>query len=203
MKIAVLGAGHVGLVTAVTLAKLGREITVFDADPSKNELLRQSKPPFHEPGLDELVVEQTALGNLVVAQSAADAIARSDVVFVCVGTPARADGATNLAAVEATTRSIARGAQTGTVVAEKSTVPAGTAERIAQTLARERPGTEFHVVSNPEFLREGSAVADSLSPERILIGGSTLRGSRQCAASMRRSSSRAFPTSRPTYGQPS
>ena len=176
MKIAVLGAGHVGLVTAVTLAKLGREITVFDADPSKNELLRQSKPPFHEPGLDELVVEQTALGNLVVAQSAADAVARSDVVFVCVGTPARADGAANLAAVEATTRSIARGAQTGTVVAEKSTVPAGTAERIAQTLARERPGTEFHVVSNPEFLREGSAVADSLSPERILIGGSTLRG---------------------------
>jgi UDPglucose 6-dehydrogenase len=170
MKIAVMGTGHVGLVTCVTLASLGHEVAGTDSDQEKIALLSERTPPFHEPGLGELLVRQMDAGRLSFSSDATDVVPGAEVVFICVGTPPRSDGAANLLAVELSARQAARHATGRLVVAEKSTVPAGTAARLKAFLARERPEVEFGVVSNPEFLREGTAIRDSLQPERILVG---------------------------------
>lgn len=173
MKVGVVGCGHVGLVTAATLAHLGHEVAATDSDPEKLALLSEGGIPFYEPGLPELVAEQAAAGRLRFAPETADVVRGSDVVFICVGTPPREDGEANLVAVERVARTIARAATGPLVVVEKSTVPVGTAERVRRTLARERPDVAFEVASNPEFLREGRAVRDSLEPDRILVGAET------------------------------
>jgi UDPglucose 6-dehydrogenase len=170
MKVGVVGCGHVGLVTAAALAELGHEVLGTDRDAEKLALLARGETPFYEPGLAELVAKARAAGRLRFVPEVADATRGREVVFICVGTPPRADGEANLAAVERVAREIARSATGPLVVVEKSTVPVGTAERVRTTLRRERPEIAFEVASNPEFLREGSAVSDALAPDRILVG---------------------------------
>jgi UDPglucose 6-dehydrogenase len=170
VRVAVVGTGHVGLVTSVALARLGHQVAGMDADGEKISLLQQGRSPFFEPGLDELLTEQTSAGRLRFSSESGDVLPGAEVVFICVGTPARVNGEANLIAVERAGREVARHASDGVVVVEKSTVPAGTARRVRLTIAREKPGLKFEVVSNPEFLREGRGVEDSLHPDRILIG---------------------------------
>jgi UDPglucose 6-dehydrogenase len=173
MRVGVVGCGHVGLVTAAALARLGHDVRATDRDGERLELLGRGDVPFFEPGLAELVAEGVGAGRLSFVPAIADAAADREVVFICVGTPPRADGDANLAAVERASRSIAHAATGPLVVVEKSTVPAGTAERVRRTLARERPDVRFEVASNPEFLREGRAVEDALAPDRIVVGAET------------------------------
>jgi UDPglucose 6-dehydrogenase len=171
MKVGVIGTGHVGLPTAATLAHIGRDVTATDADGEKIEALLRGGVPFFEPGLEDLVREGRASHRLRFTSDPAEALAGAEVAFICVGTPPRATGEANLTAVERSAEVVARHATGPVVVVEKSTVPAGTAERVAGILTRHRPEGDFSVVSNPEFLREGSAVEDSLRPDRILVGG--------------------------------
>jgi UDPglucose 6-dehydrogenase len=172
MRIGVVGTGHVGLVTCASLAALGHKVVGIDSDLEKIETLRNGGCPFFEPGLAELLSQVSAAGRLTFTNDPAEAVAGAEVVFICVGTPARADGEANLSAVEQSARAVARHATGRLVVVEKSTVPAGTANRIRRALVHERPDLngQLEVVSNPEFLREGRAVEDSLRPDRILIG---------------------------------
>lgn len=172
MRVGVIGTGHVGLVTSGSLASFGHEVIGSDSDGEKIDLLSRGNIPFHEPGLEELLEHQTSAGRLHFTTDAAQAIAGSDVVFICVGTPARPSGDPNLIAIEKAAQVVARYSSGRTVVVEKSTVPAGTAERVRQVLLARGAGNErnLEVVSNPEFLREGRAVEDSLHPDRILIG---------------------------------
>ena len=170
MKIGVIGTGHVGLVTCGTLAHLGHEVVGVDTDAEKIAQLEAGKMPFFEPGLQELVDEATQAGRLSFTTDIAEGARDADVVFICVGTPPKASGEANLAAVEAAARDVARNATKRTVIVEKSTVPAGTAGRLRRTIERERKDLALDVASNPEFLREGKGVEDSLSPTRILLG---------------------------------
>lgn len=176
MKVAVIGTGHVGLVTAATLASIGHEVAGTDTNAAKIELLRQGRTPFFEPGLQELLEEQVAAGRLRFDADPAEILPGTEVVFICVGTPAMPDGEANLAAVERSCIEIARHADAGIVVVGKSTVPAGTADRMRETFRRERPDAGFHLVSNPEFLREGTAIRDTLEPDRVLVGAEDAEG---------------------------
>ncbi|MGH9004357.1 MAG: UDP-glucose dehydrogenase family protein, partial [Acidimicrobiia bacterium] len=179
MRVTVIGAGHVGLVTAACLAHVGHDVLVDDDDPGKLELIRAGRSWFYEPGLQELLGEVTSAGRLRVAGGKAEAVGHGMVIFVCVGTPSRGDGSPNLAFVEAVAREVARSLPPGEfrLVCEKSTVPVQTGERVAQVIAREaRPEADWEVASNPEFLREGSALADTLQPDRIVVGVASERG---------------------------
>jgi UDPglucose 6-dehydrogenase len=170
MRIGVFGAGHVGLPTAAALAHIGHCVVVTDVDPSKLELLGRGVLPFYEPGLEALVSQEAAAGRLTFTSEPASVATDMDAVFICVGTPPRANGEANLLAVERAAESAARHATRPLVLVEKSTVPAGTASRIEQAIARLGIAVPLTVVSNPEFLREGHAVDDSLHPGRILVG---------------------------------
>jgi UDPglucose 6-dehydrogenase len=179
MRVTVIGAGHVGLVTAACLAQVGHEVVVDDDDPGKLELIRQGRPWFYEPGLAELLTEVIGAGRLRIAVDKAEAVRHGVVVFVCVGTPSRGDGSPNLAYVEVVAREVARHLPVGEfrLVCEKSTVPVQTGDRVAQVIAREAPpGADWEVASNPEFLREGSAVTDTLAPDRVVVGATSERG---------------------------
>jgi UDPglucose 6-dehydrogenase len=179
MRVTVIGAGHVGLVTAACLAHVGHDVVVDDDDPGKLELIRQGRSWFYEPGLQELLGEVIDAGRLRVGAGKAEAVRHGVVIFVCVGTPSRGDGSPNLAFVEAVAREVARHLPAGEfrLVCEKSTVPVQTGERVAQVIAREAPqGADWEVASNPEFLREGSAVVDTLQPDRVVVGTSSERG---------------------------
>jgi len=182
MRVTVIGAGHVGLVTAACLAHVGHDVLVDDDDASKLDLIREGRSWFYEPGLQELLGEVVRTGRLRIAGDKAEAVAHGTVIFICVGTPSRGDGSPNLAFVEAVAREVARGLPEGEfrVICEKSTVPVQTGERVAQVIAREaRPGADWEVASNPEFLREGSAVVDTLDPDRVVVG-STSRRAEDC-----------------------
>jgi UDPglucose 6-dehydrogenase len=179
MRVTVIGAGHVGLVTAACLAHVGHDVVVDDDDASKLDLIRQGRSWFHEPGLEELLGEVVRAGRLRVAGDKAEAVGHGTVIFICVGTPSRGDGSPNLTFVEAVAREVARSLPPGEfrLVCEKSTVPVQTGERVAQVIAREaRPEADWEVASNPEFLREGSAVVDTLDPDRVVVGTSSERG---------------------------
>jgi UDPglucose 6-dehydrogenase len=170
MRVAIIGTGHVGLVTAVMMAEVGHDVAAVDVDQEKIETLRRGEAPFYEPGLQELLDRHGDSRRLSFEHEAAEVLPGAEVVFICVGTPANPDGEANLAAVERSAADIARYADDGAVVVGKSTVPAGTAERIRATFERDRPDATFHLVSNPEFLREGTAIRDALEPERLLVG---------------------------------
>ena len=170
MKVGVIGTGHVGLPTAATLAHIGHDVTATDADQEKIEVLRRGGMPFFEPALEDLVRGEVEVGRLRFTADPAEALTDARVAFVCVGTPPRSSGEANLIAVERSAEIVARHAAGPTVVVEKSTVPAGTAARVAEILARHRSDGALTVACNPEFLREGSAVEDSLRPDRILVG---------------------------------
>lgn len=177
MRIGVIGTGHVGLVTCASLAKVGHEVIGCDVDAAKIETLKKGETPFYEPGLDELLAEQIARGRLSFTHESDAAVGESDVVFICVGTPPRASGEANLVAVEQSVIDVAQKARRPAVVVEKSTVPAGTAQRLRRTLKQVRPASldALELASNPEFLREGKAIEDSLEPERILVGAESER----------------------------
>jgi UDPglucose 6-dehydrogenase len=179
MRVTVIGAGHVGLVTAASLAHVGHDVVVDDDDPGKLELIREGRSWFYEPGLQELLGEVVRDGRLRTVSNKAEAVAHGTVIFICVGTPSRGDGSPNLAFVEAVAREVARSLPPDEfrLVCEKSTVPVQTGERVAQVIAREaRAGADWEVASNPEFLREGSAVVDTLDPDRVVVGTTSERG---------------------------
>ncbi len=169
MKIGVVATGHVGVVTAVTLAHLGHQVVGTDIDQEKLATLRRGRMPFYEPGAEALLKEGVESGRLLFEDSIG-ALADAEVTFICVGTPPRATGEASLLAVEKAAVEVARQASSQTVIVEKSTVPAGTATRVRRSVSRERSDIEIAVASNPEFLREGHAVKDSLEPDRILVG---------------------------------
>ena len=179
MRVTVIGAGHVGLVTAACLAHVGHDVMVDDDDAAKLDLIRQGRPWFYEPGLQELLGEVVRSGRLRIAGDKAEAVGHGTVIFICVGTPSRGDGSPNLAFVEAVAREVARSLPPGEfhLICEKSTVPVQTGERVAQVIAREaRPEADWEVASNPEFLREGSALVDTLDPDRVVVGTTSERG---------------------------
>jgi UDPglucose 6-dehydrogenase len=165
-KVTVIGGGHVGLPTAVVLAHFGHEVVLAESDPARFEMLERGESPVVETGLEELLSDGLRLGTLRIARSAAEAVAEADFVFLCVPTPQGADGAVDLSFVEAVTDEIKNSLRAGAIVVNKSTVPVGTAALLERVTQR----TGIRVVSNPEFLREGSAVADSLQPDRIVVG---------------------------------
>lgn len=169
MKVAVIGVGHVGLVTAATLAHFGHDVVGLDEDAAKIDSLERGRAPFFEPGLQDLLDEVLGSGKLRFTRDEASAIEGADCAFICVGTPARADGEANLLAVENAAWAVARNATGDVVVIQKSTVPVSTADRLDSIFAKATPH-RIRLVSSPEFLREGAAVADSLQPDRILVG---------------------------------
>jgi UDPglucose 6-dehydrogenase len=169
MRIAVIGVGHVGLVTAAAMAHLGHVVVGLDEDATKLDNLASGQTPFFEPGLLELVRKGVSVGRLEFTGDIAQATAGAQVAFICVGTPARPDGEANLQAVERAARAIAMHATQELVMVQKSTVPVKTAERL-MGLCNGVTTHRLHLASNPEFLREGQAVADFLRPDRILVG---------------------------------
>jgi UDPglucose 6-dehydrogenase len=183
MRIVITGAGYVGLTTGAALAYLGHEVTCVDIDEAKIEALSEGRSPIYEPGLDDLI--SLANSHLRFSIDAAAAIVDADVVFIAVGTPPSADGSPDLSAVEAAARTVGENmASEFTVVVNKSTVPIGSAHWV-ESLVKEafenrhgESGTErFAVCSNPEFLREGSAIADILYPDRVVVGSGNDRAS--------------------------
>ncbi|MDQ3982616.1 MAG: UDP-glucose/GDP-mannose dehydrogenase family protein [Actinomycetota bacterium] len=172
MNIGVIGTGHVGLVTCASLAKVGHDVVGTDVDAGKIARLKNGESPFYEPGLDVMLGELLEAGSLRFSVDSEDAVAEADVAFICVGTPPRATGEANLVAVEQSAIDVARKSTKRTVVVEKSTVPAGTAQRLRRMLKQVRGPSlpELEIASNPEFLREGKAIEDSMHPERILVG---------------------------------
>ena len=177
MRIGVVGAGHVGLVASASLAEIGHEVVATDADEERVDSLQHGIVPFYEPGLEELLDRNVSDRRLSFAVKTAEAVSGASAVFVCVGTPGRASGEANLVAVERAVREVARHADDGLVLVQKSTVPAGTATKIQRLMRLENRRASLHldVVSNPEFLREGRAVEDSLNPDRILVGAESSR----------------------------
>lgn len=176
VKIAVIGTGYVGLVTGVVLASLGHTVTCVDTDQDKLDTILAGKSPIYEPGLAEMIRQCLHDGRLLVSSSTEAATRANEIVFIAVGTPQGADGSTDLTYVRQVVTEIAKGVEDYTVVVNKSTVPVGSADVIARmfTDLGVAPGL-FDLVSNPEFLREGTAIRDTLSPDRIVIGSSSPR----------------------------
>ena len=171
MKIGIIGSGHVGLVTGACFAHLGHEVICIDQDPRKIALLKKGKTPIYEPGLAEMIETNLRKKRLSFAQEVSAAVRRAEVLFVCVWTPPKENGEADLSAVENVSREIARNMTSYRLIVEKSTVPVETGEWVYRTLeANRHRNVEFDVASNPEFLREGSAVQDFLSPDRIVMG---------------------------------
>jgi len=174
MNICVVGAGYVGLVTGAVFADLGNEVVCVDSVADKIDALQAGRLPIYEPGLEEMVTRNVGDGRLSFTTDLAGAVRRSVIVFIAVGTPPKVDGQTDLSAVEAVAREIGRVMERYTVVVNKSTVPVGTGELVREVIERHQTQpVPFDVVSNPEFLREGSAIEDTLRPDRIVIGAPT------------------------------
>jgi len=171
MKIGIIGTGYVGLVTAVGLAELGHEVVGTDIETSKIEKASQGKSYIYEPSLEKLLQKNLAKGNLSFESDLEKTILSSDVLFVCVNTPQREDGSADMSFVENVSRTIARNLNKYKLIVEKSTVPVKTSLWIKRTISLYRKtDVAFDIASNPEFLREGSAVSDFLNPDRIILG---------------------------------
>ncbi|MBT4617467.1 MAG: UDP-glucose/GDP-mannose dehydrogenase family protein [Gammaproteobacteria bacterium] len=182
MKIAVVGAGYVGLVTGACFAEMGNNTVCVDIDEQKLAGLRQGILPIHEPGLEQMVVANTSAARLVFSSDLSAAISDAEVVFIAVGTPPNEDGSADLSHVLAVAKSIGQNLQHPIVVVNKSTVPVGTADKGNEALRAELDergvDIDFDVVSNPEFLREGSAVQDFMYPDRIVVGAGNPKSER-------------------------
>lgn len=166
MKIAMMGTGYVGLVTGVCLADSGNEVICYDVDGEKIEKLKKGEVPIYEPSLQELLSRNLALKRIFFTTSPEEALRGAEIVFIAVGTPSKKDGSPDLRSVWSAVREISKYCRRGTIVVMKSTVPVGTSDAIQKKL-----GKDFRVLSNPEFLKEGSAVEDFIKPDRIIIGG--------------------------------
>lgn len=175
-KVAVIGTGYVGAVTASCLAFLGHSVCGLDIDPVRSGQLNSGQAPVYEPGLPEILTEALATGRLRFTDQPADALTDAEFVFLCVGTPPGADGSPDLAQLESAIQSLALHLRSNVVIVNKSTVPVGSGNWTRTILEDALAGTKqltFSVVSNPEFLREGSAIEDFLYPDRIVLGGNT------------------------------
>jgi UDPglucose 6-dehydrogenase len=174
LSVTVFGAGYVGLVSAACLADLGHYVVCIDTDALRIARLMQGEVPIHEPGLNELLARSMRAGRLRFTTSADEAVAHGRVLFIAVGTPCDEDGSADLQHVLAVARAIGERLGAEALIVDKSTVPVGTADRVRAAvqaaLARRGLSVPFHVVSNPEFLKEGSAVADFMHPDRIVVG---------------------------------
>jgi UDPglucose 6-dehydrogenase len=174
MNICVVGSGYVGLVTGAVFADLGNDVVCVDNVAEKVDSLKAGHIPIYEPGLEEMVARNTADGRLSFTTDLTAAVRRSVIVFITVGTPSGKDGKADLGAVEEVAREIGQAMERYTVIVNKSTVPVGTGELVRDVIERhQRQTVPFDVVSNPEFLREGSAIEDTLRPDRIVIGAPT------------------------------
>ncbi|HJP83307.1 MAG TPA: UDP-glucose/GDP-mannose dehydrogenase family protein [Fimbriimonadaceae bacterium] len=171
MKVAVIGTGYVGLVTGVVLAQLGNDVICVDKDAEKVAKLREGIPPIYEPGVEEMLKQGLKDGFLKISDSIREATKASEVVFIAVGTPPAEDGTPDLTAVRAVANEIAKNIDKYTVIVNKSTVPVGSGDMVEEIIRSHGvDAAMFDVVSNPEFLREGSAIHDTLHPDRIVIG---------------------------------
>lgn len=176
INVCIVGTGYVGLVTGACLASIGHNIWFVDSDREKIDALLAGNVPIYEPGLDSLVAEGRKNKLLNFTTSIPEGVNEAEVVFICVGTPPRATGEADLVYVEQASKEIARNLNGYKVIAEKSTVPVQTGKRIELTLTRNNDGNHpFDVASNPEFLREGSAIADTMNPDRIVVGTNSPR----------------------------
>jgi UDPglucose 6-dehydrogenase len=172
MRITVIGTGYVGLVTGACLARVGHEVICTDCDEAKIGMLENGIMPIFEPGLDTMVMAEASMRRLAFTADVRQAIAASDVIFICVGTPPTENGDADLTAIDQVARLIATISRSSKLVVEKSTVPAQTGQKLKQALKVycRSSAAHFSVASNPEFLREGTAIDDFLHPERIVIG---------------------------------
>ncbi|AIC28586.1 UDP-glucose 6-dehydrogenase [Rhizobium etli bv. mimosae str. IE4771] len=171
MRITMIGSGYVGLVSGVCFADFGHDVICVDKDLSKIEALREGRIPIYEPGLDQLVAENTSTGRLSFSTDVGESVRSADVVFIAVGTPSRrGDGHADLSYVYAAAREIATYVEGFTVVVTKSTVPVGTGDEVERIIRETNPTADVAVVSNPEFLREGAAIEDFKRPDRIVVG---------------------------------
>jgi len=179
MKIAVIGTGYVGLVQGAVLADAGHTVVCMDNDESKLAKLRQGILPIFEPGLEPIVKSTVADGRLVFTSNASEAVAQAEIIFIAVGTPSNEEGSADLQHVISVAKTIGLHVDGYKVVVNKSTVPVGTADHVLSTISEVLKSRgvsyEFDVVSNPEFLKEGAAVADCQRPDRIVIGTSSKR----------------------------
>ena len=174
MNIAVIGSGYVGLVSGACFSEMGNRVTCVDIDTQKIEKLKNGIIPIFEPGLEPMVLKNVKNGNMLFTTNLDDIITETEIVFIAVGTPMGDDGAADLKYVLAVAKSIGQTMQKRLVVVDKSTVPIGTADKVKATIQKELDirgiDIEFDVVSNPEFLKEGAAIADFMKPDRVVIG---------------------------------
>jgi len=171
MKLTIIGTGYVGLVTGTCFAEVGHQVICADKDEAKIKLLQAGGMPIYEPGLEELVKRNVAAKRLSFTNSSAEAVVKSDIIFIAVPTPPQPDGSVDLSFMEGVSREIAQSMTGYKVVVDKSTVPVKTGDKVAETIKRYcKARVDFDVVSNPEFLREGFAVEDFMKPDRVVIG---------------------------------
>ncbi|HQU04168.1 MAG TPA: nucleotide sugar dehydrogenase, partial [Acidocella sp.] len=176
MKIAIIGGGYVGLVSGACFAEFGVDVSIFEADERKRDMLIHGQIPIYEPGLDRLVADNAAAGRLTFPASLEDGIAGAEAIFIAVGTPTRrGDGHADLTFVFAAVEQVVKCLDHPAIIVTKSTVPVGTGQKIADLAQQLRPDLEIDVASNPEFLREGSAIADFMRPDRVIVGTSSER----------------------------
>src|SRR5919202_4559684 len=176
MRIAMVGAGYVGLVSGACFAEFGVDVCILDTDAARIEALRAGRIPIYEPGLDTLVQENARDGRLRFTCDLAEAVEGADAVFLAVGTPSRrGDGHADLSFVFAAAEQVAKAAKGPLVLVTKSTVPVGTGRKVQEIVRRARPDLAIEVASNPEFLREGSAIGDFMRPDRVVIGAESER----------------------------
>lgn len=179
MKVCVIGTGYVGLVTGVCLSELGNTVICIDNDAKKIEKLKNNIMPIYEPGLEELVLKNREGGRLSFSTSIASGVKQSEIIFISVATPPKANGEADLSAVANVSREIANHMDSYKIIVDKSTVPVETGDKVAETIKRyNKHNIDFDVVSNPEFLREGSAVYDTMHPDRIVVGTSSPRAAK-------------------------
>ena len=170
MHICVIGTGYIGLVTGTCFAEFGVEVTCVDVDQKKIAMLQEGRIPIYEPGLEDMVQRNMKAGRLHFTTDLKESVERSLVVFIGVGTPSRADGTHDMSYVEAAARGIGQAINGYKVIVMKSTVPVGTGEWLRMILSQYVSGDMFDIASNPEFLREGQAIGDSMRPDRVVIG---------------------------------
>ena len=181
MRLAVVGCGYVGLVTGSCLGEAGHEVIATDNDSARIKMLNSGRLPIYEPGLDRVMESATAAGRLQFTSDCAQAVRAADAIFICVGTPPLESGEADLSAIDNVARQIASASRSPKLVIEKSTVPAQTGEQLRHALQvyGRTNGATFRVASNPEFLREGTAVADFFHPDRIVVGVEDAESERQ------------------------
>lgn len=170
MRISVIGSGYVGLVSGACLAEVGHTVTCIDIDAGKIDALRAGEIPIYEPGLEELIARNAERGRISFTSDLGEGVRSAEAVFIAVGTPSTEDGHADLRYVYGAARDLAAALDGFTVVVTKSTVPVGTNQAVADILHAENPSLDFEVASNPEFLKEGAAIEDFMSPDRIVYG---------------------------------